>query len=101
MKIILFIFIGLTLTLAPNYRADAQGLSRSSPQQSTSNKSSLKVRSSQQAAQMVKSRFGGKVLKVNSKKVNGRNGYKVKLLKKNGHVISVLVDAHSGRITGG
>ncbi|WDE08173.1 PepSY domain-containing protein [Thalassomonas viridans] len=62
-------------------------------------KSSRKI-SQQQAAQKVKNRYGGKVLKVQSSKVNGQAGYKVKLLKKDGHIISVLVDGHSGKIKG-
>jgi len=60
----------------------------------------LRVSSSGQAAQLVKSRVGGKVLKVQSKKVNGRAGYKVKIIKTDGRIISVLVDAETGRIIG-
>jgi uncharacterized membrane protein YkoI len=56
----------------------------------------LRVKSSNQAAQLAQSRFGGKVLKVQSKK----SGYRVKLIKKNGHIIAVFVDAKSGRISG-
>jgi len=63
-------------------------------------KQRLKVSSSGQAAKLVKSRVGGKVLKVQSKKVNGHAGYKVKVIKKDGRIISVLVDAESGRIVG-
>jgi len=64
------------------------------------NKKSSRKISQQQAAQKVKSRYGGKVLKVQSSKVNGQAGYKVKLLKKDGHIISVLVDGKSGKIKG-
>jgi len=64
------------------------------------NKSRLKVTSAQQAAQKVTSRYGGKVLKVRKKKVNGGPGYKVKLLKDNGQIISVTVNATSGRVKG-
>ena len=56
--------------------------------------------SQQQAAQKVKNRFGGKVLKVQNSKVDGHAGYKVKLLKHDGHIISVLVDGRSGKIKG-
>lgn len=63
-------------------------------------KSSLAVSSSQQAARIVKSKYGGKILKVQRTKVNGNTGYKVKVLKNNGHVITVSVDAVSGRISG-
>ena len=41
-----------------------------------------KVISAQQAAQKVTNQYGGKVLKVRKKKVNGGPGYKVKLLKR-------------------
>ncbi|WP_044832120.1 PepSY domain-containing protein [Thalassomonas actiniarum] len=64
------------------------------------NKKSSRKISQQQAAQKVKNRYGGKVLKVQSSKVNGQAGYKVKLLKKDGHIISVLVDGSSGKIKG-
>ncbi|NQY64972.1 MAG: PepSY domain-containing protein [Alteromonadaceae bacterium] len=60
----------------------------------------LKVRSLQQAAKLVKQRYGGKVLKVSKKKVNGHSGYKVKLIKSNGHVVTILVDAQTGRLSG-
>ena len=62
---------------------------------------SLKVHNSQQAAQMVKNRYGGKLLKVCTQKCNWHACYKVKINKKNGHIISVLVDAQSGRLFGG
>ena len=58
------------------------------------------ISNAQQAAQLVKGRFGGKVLKVQRVKVNGNPGYKVKLLKDSGHVVSVKVDAKSGQLTG-
>jgi len=58
----------------------------------------LAVKSAQQAARLVKNRFGGKILKVNRRKNNGRIGFRVKFIKKDGRIRSVLVDAHSGRI---
>ena len=58
----------------------------------------LKVTSSRQAAQMVVSRFGGKVLKIQPKTSNGQQGYKVKLLKKSGNILTVFVNAKSGRL---
>jgi len=64
------------------------------------NQQKLKIRSAQQAARKVVRRYGGRVLKVSNKRVNGGPGYKVKLLKNNGQIITVLVDAVSGRITG-
>ncbi|ACJ30263.1 Propeptide, PepSY amd peptidase M4 [Shewanella piezotolerans WP3] len=59
---------------------------------------SLKVGSSQQAAQLVKSRYSGKILKVQSTRVNGNPGYRVKLLSKDGVVFHVSVDAKTGSI---
>lgn len=59
-----------------------------------------KVSNAQQAARLVKKRTGGKVLKVERAKVNGNPGYKVKVLKNNGHVVSMKVDAITGRISG-
>lgn len=56
--------------------------------------------SAQQAARIVKSKYGGKVLKVNNSGSKNNPSYRVKLLKKNGHVISVNVDARSGRVSG-
>lgn len=61
---------------------------------------SLAISNSQQAARLVKSQFGGKILKVQRTKVSGNPGYRVKVLKDNGHVISVTVDAVTGRISG-
>jgi hypothetical protein len=60
----------------------------------------LQITSARQAAEKVLNRYGGKVLKVSKKKVNGSQGYKVKLLKGNGQIISVIVDASSGRMKG-
>lgn len=51
--------------------------------------------SAQQAAQKVQSRFGGKVLKVQ----RSGNGYRVKLIKKDGRIVSVFVDSR-GKVKG-
>jgi uncharacterized membrane protein YkoI len=56
--------------------------------------------SAQQAARIVKNKYGGKVLKVNRSGSKSNPSYRVKLLKKNGHVISVNVDGKSGRVSG-
>ncbi|GLX86106.1 hypothetical protein tloyanaT_23590 [Thalassotalea loyana] len=56
------------------------------------------VKNANQAAQIVKSRYGGKVLKVNSSKGKGSKVYKVKLIKKNGKVVNVSVFADTGRV---
>ncbi len=66
--------------------------------QAKANHNQLKVTSASQAAHLVKSRLGGKVLKVSKSK--GNTGYRVKLVKKNGHVVSVFVDAKTGKIKG-
>ncbi|MBL4823231.1 MAG: hypothetical protein JKX90_06890 [Colwellia sp.] len=63
-------------------------------QQST--KQQVRIKSTKQAAQLAQRRFGGKVLKVRTQKT----GYKVKLIKKDGHIISVFVNAKSGKING-
>lgn len=60
----------------------------------TQSKKSYVVKSSKQAAQMVKGRYGGKVL---STKQSGKSGYKVKLLKNDGRIISVFVNAKTGK----
>lgn len=59
-------------------------------------KQQVKIKNDKQAAQQAQRRFGGKVLKVQSL----QSGYKVKLIKKDGHIISVYVDAKSGQISG-
>ncbi|QPG60531.2 PepSY domain-containing protein [Shewanella eurypsychrophilus] len=58
----------------------------------------LKVTSSQQAAQLVKRQYPGKVLKVQSSRVNGNPGYRVKLLSSSGAVFYVSVDAKTGSV---
>ena len=60
-------------------------------------KQQLKVKSGKQAAQMAKGRFGGKVLKVQKQ----NSGYRVKLLKTDGHIVYVYVDGITGRMSGG
>ena len=50
--------------------------------------------SAKQAANIAQRSYGGKVLKIQR---NGAN-YRVKLLKKNGHIIWVRVDAKTGAV---
>ena len=52
--------------------------------------------SSQQAAKLVKKRYGGKVLNVKKQKNN--TAYKVKIVKPNGQVVSKKVNAKTGKI---
>ncbi|QOL27222.1 PepSY domain-containing protein [Thalassotalea sp. LPB0316] len=56
------------------------------------------VKNANQAAQLVKSRHGGKVLKVNSSRGKGNTVYKVKLIKQNGKVVTFTVYANTGRV---
>lgn len=56
--------------------------------------------SSQQAAQIVKGRFGGKVLKVTRSKSANGVFYRVKIVKSDGHIVTVLVDGSTGQIKG-
>lgn len=79
-----------TLSSAPRHFA---------PDRENNNTDSLKVSSAQQATQLVQSRFQGKVLKVQSSKVNGHPGYRVKLLANDGVVFYVLVDAQTGSVS--
>ena len=58
----------------------------------------LVIKNSQHAAKIVKLRYGGKVLKANKKTINGRVVYRVKILKKDGRIVSVQVDGHNGRV---
>ncbi len=58
----------------------------------------LVIKNAQQAARLVKNRRGGKILKVSRNKQNGRIAYRVKFIKKDGRIQSVMVDAHSGQI---
>jgi len=65
-----------------------------------SQSNNTKAISAQQAARIAKNKFGGKVLKVNNSGSKKKPSYRVKLLKDNGHVISVNVDGQSGRVSG-
>lgn len=53
------------------------------------------------AARLAKKQIGGKVLNIRPTKVKGERGYKVKLLKKDGHVVSVFVNGKSGKVNKG
>ena len=58
----------------------------------------LVVTSAQQAIQMAKRSYSGKVLKVQSTSVNGHPGYRVKLLTNDGVIFYVSVDATNGSV---
>ncbi|ABZ77572.1 Propeptide PepSY amd peptidase M4 [Shewanella halifaxensis HAW-EB4] len=59
----------------------------------------LKVSNKEQAVQLAKRQYRGKVLKVQSSRVNGNPGYSVKLLSSDGVVFYVKVDAKTGRVS--
>ena len=65
------------------------------------NHPNLRVKNRQQATQMVKSKYGGKVLSVQSTQVNGNPGYRAKLLSADGVVFYVSIDAVSGQMSKG
>lgn len=94
MKFALICFILFSTTLSLLNFAHGSNLSGA---KTIKAKQQLRVTNSQQAAQMARSRFGGKVLKVK----NNQSNYRVKLIKDNGHIISVIVDAKTGRVLGG
>lgn len=102
MKLVLSLIIILFTTFMMSFSAHtvakgnfASAISTMNTNQQSS-KQQVRIKSSQQAAQLAQSRYGGKVLKVQSQKT----GYRVKLIKKDGHIIAVFVDAKSGRISG-
>ncbi|GGB50475.1 PepSY domain-containing protein [Shewanella inventionis] len=59
----------------------------------------LVVSSAQQAIQIAKRSYSGKVLKVQSSSVNGNPGYRVKLLTNDGVIFYVSVDATNGSVS--
>lgn len=95
MRLILLIVISIWLTSPSIALANGAGLGYSQ-----NDKSKLRVKSSKQAAQIAKSRVGGKVLKVKKGKVNGNPAYRVRVLKKDGNIVPVVVDAKTGRVKG-
>jgi len=61
------------------------------------NTQQLKIKTKEQAIQLVKQHYQGQVLKVQSSQIGGHPGYKVKLISK-GLVFYVSVDAQTGSI---
>jgi uncharacterized membrane protein YkoI len=95
---IMWVITLISFSWAPVAFANTQGGFNSQNNGSSSKKNEAnKVKNSNQAARIVKNQVGGKILKV---KDNGRSGYKVKVIKDNGHIINVTVDAKSGRVKG-
>jgi len=66
--------------------------------QQRSGNSSNEVKNRQQAAQLIKSKYRAKVLSVQSANIDGKKGYRAKLLDSKGVVFYVFVDAGSGRM---
>ena len=97
MKRALPLFFLFVVTLSVSTIAQGSFATLSNTVKANQPSKQLRVSSSRQAAQMAKGRFGGKVLKVQKQK----SGYRVKLIKTDGHIISVYVDAKTGRISGG
>lgn len=59
----------------------------------------LRIQNSHQAGQLVQKQYGGKILKVSKRGKGSQVTFVVKILRDNGDVISVTVDAASGRIS--
>ncbi|WIO73281.1 PepSY domain-containing protein [Porticoccaceae bacterium LTM1] len=57
--------------------------------------------SREQAGAIAQKQVGGKVLKITAIQYNKKDAFRVKLLKSNGSVTQVIVDAKSGRVYGG
>lgn len=102
MKFVLLVLFVIAFSFSSSSFAYFQGSGSGfgKPAASTKNNTKLRIKSAQQAAQVAKNHFGGKVLKVNKKNSNSSPVYRVKLVKTNGHVISVIVDAKTGQIIG-
>lgn len=62
-------------------------------------KNNLVVNNRDQAIQLVKGQYEGKVLKAEASQVNGHSGYSIKLISQKGLVFYVSVDAQTGRIS--
>jgi uncharacterized membrane protein YkoI len=99
MKQFSFLLFFIVVTLSQANIALAK-VNNSSKTKQGNQQSNLQVNSAQQAAQMVKGRYGGKVLKVSSFRSQGHTNYRVKLVKNDGHVISVVVNAKTGQLKG-
>ncbi len=102
MKFLLLVCFAIALLFSQSssayFHGQGQGVGKTT--KSVKNNSKVRVKNSHQAAQIAKKRFGGKVLKVSKKNSKSGSSYRVKLVKENGHVVSVLVDAKTGKIRG-
>ena len=59
----------------------------------------LNVESREQAMQLVKQQYQGKVLKVQPSKTQQGEGYQIKLLSKKGVIFYLYVDAQTGNVS--
>jgi uncharacterized membrane protein YkoI len=92
-----FIFLFLVTLSVDAYAQGGFVSGASSSEHKKKSNAEFRIKSSKQAAKVAQRRYGGKVLKVQNKK----SGYRVKLIKTNGQIISVYVDAKTGQIKGG
>jgi uncharacterized membrane protein YkoI len=98
MKLVLPLIFIFLVTLSVDAIAQGGFVSgASSSEHKKKSNAEFRIKSSKQAAKVAQSRYGGKVLKVQNKK----SGYRVKLIKTNGHIVSVYVDAKTGKIKKG
>ena len=95
LTLIVCLLLPFTVTAKNVQWATSAGSAKSIAGQS----SNLKIASREQAIQLVKRHYQGKILKVQSIRVNGHSGYRVKLLSKKGVVFYVSVDAQTGRVS--
>ena len=95
MKLLPLLCLILDISLFSTRYAYADNHKRASE---NSGQSNLIINSSRAAAQLVKARVGGKVLKVKKISRSGRTYYLVKLVKKDGHVLSFRVNAVTGQL---
>ena len=64
----------------------------------SSTSTTLIITSREEALQLVKEQYKGKVLKVQPSSFNGSAGYKVKMLSEKGVVFNVSVEAQTGNV---
>lgn len=91
-------FLAVSASSAPK-SPKASGSRDQAAFSSQENPPKLKVRSREQAIQLVKKQYPGQVLKAQSSRINGHSGYKVKMISKDGLVFYVSVDAQTGSIS--
>lgn len=102
MKIVLVLIIVGVFLLPSQVAKASNGVNVASEYQllaqASNGKQAYKVKSRQQATQMVKKQYRAKVVSIQFTKVNGNPTYKAKLLGNDGVVFYVLLDASSGQM---